>query len=169
MQAAIDNYGPVTCDCPTGVWINTIGTVDQPDRIYDALVSAGVTDYTTYWEDNCPNNVYCGLWTPCEDPDPPVPEGDPTTLTWRFRFDYKQPSGRGGWVRYQVLQGSNVKISNAWVCSSGCYGTWNSIDVTVGADFNTTMPMANKITFHLAGEKNYFQFRNVIVELVDNP
>lgn len=169
MQEAIDTYGPATCDCPGNVWIYTIGTADQPSAIYPAAVSPLVVDYGTYWEHEGPNNAWLGLATLAEDPDPPVPIGNPTTLTWRIRYDYMQPAGRGGWTGVHIVQSSLNKYVNTWVCASGCYGVWQSVDIEASANFNTLYPGADPIEFYIRGEKDHWRLRNVLIELIENP
>ncbi len=169
MQQAIDDYGPATCDCPGNIWIYTIGTVDQPDRIYDAVVDGNMVDYTTYWEHEGPNNVWSGLATPAMNPDPPVIWGNPTTLTWRIRYDYLQPINRGGWTGITIAQSSINKYQNTWVCASGCYGVWQSVDVEASGNFNTEYPGADPIYFYIQGEKDHWRLRNVLIELIENP
>jgi len=169
MQEAIDTHDPVTCDCPGNIWIYTIGTADQPERIYDAVVSPPMFDAGAYWEHLGPNNQWNGLVTPAENPDPPVVSGPATTLTWRIRYDYKQPINRGGLTGVRITQTSVDKYINRWVCGAGCYGVWKSVDIEASGIFNTQYPGADPIVFYIEAEKDHWQLRNVLIELIENP
>jgi hypothetical protein len=169
MQAAIDAYPPVTCVCPGDVWIWTVGTADQPDRIYDAVVTPVMVDYGTYWEHEGPNNTWNGLATYAQSPDPPVPWGNPTELTFRIRYDYLQPVNRQGWTGAQISQGPVTKYINTWVCGPGCFGVWQSVDIEANALYDTEYPGAEPILFYIRGEKDHWRLRNVKIELIDNP
>lgn len=166
-----DTYvGDVDCDdCALSLWIETIGSVDTGNAIYDADVSVNTVAYGGYWQHEGPNNQWNGLYTYAQTPDPPVPYGNPTTLWFRVSYEAFQPDGRGGWMGPQVLQSAAVKYNGRFICSSGCYGTWQPYSVEFSVNVDTEYPGAAPILLTIMGEKDYWRFRHAKWELIEAP